>query len=49
VSVIAVPFADDHVVICGGLVFAGFVFGNWRWKDKSQVLLSLPGKKAEEY
>jgi len=46
---IDVRYAVDHAVIFGGLGFAGFVFGNWLWKEKSQALLSLPGKKAEEY
>jgi hypothetical protein len=43
------PFVDDHEVISVDLGCAGYVFGNWRLKGKSQVLSSLPGKKAEEY
>jgi hypothetical protein len=46
---IDVRFAVDHVVIFGDLACAGFVFANWRLKEKSQALSSLPGKRAEEY
>jgi hypothetical protein len=44
-----VQFVDAHEVICVDLGYAGYVFGNWRLKEKSQVLSSLPGRKAEEY
>jgi len=34
--------------IFGVLDFAGFVFANWRLKEKSQALSSLPGKRVEK-
>jgi hypothetical protein len=46
---IDVLFAVDRAVIFGDLDCAGFVFVNWRLKEKSQALSSLPGKRAEEY
>jgi len=46
---IDVLYAVDRAVIFGVLDCAGFVFANWRLKEKSQALLNLPGRKVEEY